>query len=165
MAAFKLLTAAMQYVNHCLLRHKEVPCPCCNQKVKASRRRISKSMGIVLSLLGGHRDKNGDKYVHVNRLLRRKKVVDNDRDWSRLKHWGFIEERMSTDGDGRGFWRITDAGIDFLDGKTTAAKVKYTYNKGVVAIPVSVNPEVAVMININQVMASENFNVNDYRTL
>jgi hypothetical protein len=162
---FRLLSKAIAWVNTCLLMRTKILCPCCGLMVYAARRRIDKKMGIALSLLGGHRDRNGNEYVHVGRLMARKKYVDKNRDWSRLKHWGFIEERVSATGEGRGFWRITDDGLDFLDGKIQAPKVRYIFNDRVVPITALVEAEAAIMVDINQVMASEGFNVNDWRAL
>jgi len=162
---FRWLAQAITWVGNCLLARTKILCPCCGLMVYATRRRIDKKMGIALSLLGGYRDRNGNEYVHVGRLMARKNYVDKNRDWSRLKHWGFIEERVSATGEGRGFWRITDDGMDFLDRNSQVPKIRYIFNDEIVPITASVDPEAAVMVDINQVMASEGFNVNDWRAL
>lgn len=105
-------------------------CPCCKQMVKMYRRALQASM--IQALIVVHRA--GRDWQHVPTLLSEKIVGPTTRggDWSKLVFWGFIEPRPEKREDGSdraGFWRITDAGIAFVNGASRVPSAVYLYNQ------------------------------------
>ena len=105
-------------------------CPCCGQTVKLYRRALQSSM--VMALIALHRA--GPDWQHLPSLLSEKIVGPTTRggDWSKLVFWGFIEPRPEKREDGSaraGWWRITDAGLAFVNGALSAPAAVYLYNQ------------------------------------
>ena len=112
-------------------------CPVCDRWGKIYTKRITKTM--------------------VKRLAAMARVCGGKREWvylpditqavglaaysvTALKHWGLVEQRVSETvldennkpvlGDKKtsGFWRVTQAGVSFLDGRTRVPKYLLVYN-------------------------------------
>ena len=95
-------------------------CQNCGSYVKRYRRSFNGNMALALLLLCKF---NIRKFVKVEDFL-----IKNGQkrcgDFSYLTHYGFLEKQIGNreDGSGRnGYYRITDAGIDFAMGRSTAA--------------------------------------------
>lgn len=105
-------------------------CPCCGQYARLYRRPFNSSMAVALITLHRH----GREWVHLPSLLSEKLVgpVTRGGDWSKLAFWGFAEPKPEVRYDGstrNGFWRITDAGLAFVNGATRVPSAVYLYNQ------------------------------------
>jgi len=135
-------------------KHAE-KCPHCGQTVKVYRRRIYAAMVKALASLYRAVDGKPDKYVHVSKIYDKTTCGD----FAKLKYWGLIDELDKVDGATRtsGFWRITERGIDFLQGKIRVAKYAFIYNQDLLALDdketVSVIECVAKHFNYAELMA------------
>jgi hypothetical protein len=112
-------------------------CPCCGQDAKVYRRSISTSMVKGLLLFA---DLHGSDWGHVPSIPDLARLGG---DWSKLRYWGLIEERIATRENGArsGEWRITDTGRAFLAGSKVK---KYAYTFNAVVYPDSSGPDVSI---------------------
>lgn len=105
-----------------MLRSKGAICPCCEQKAKLYKRQITSSMAFQLVCLSKFKTPD---FVHVEDWRSR---VSSDGgtmgggEHSRLRFWDLIIT------NGKGGWRITDAGREFVAGRTTYQKFARIYN-------------------------------------
>ena len=111
---------------------KGTTCPCCGQFVKLYRRKITSSMAYVLILMY---NKKVSYFFNVPAYLNELKVVNSlHANFPLLRFWGLIEKRGNIKKDGNpnsGLYRITDKGVNFVHGNTTAKKYIYLYNNKV----------------------------------
>ncbi len=52
-------------------------------------------------------------------------------DYAKLRHWGLIEKSSDApepDKKANGMWRITQAGVDYVKGRTTVSEIALLYN-------------------------------------
>lgn len=101
-------------------------CPCCDQYAKVYRRKLNASMARALIALARE---SGGAEVHLFRFLRERRIQHSDA--PALRHWGFIKEadREREDGNPRaGYYRITQAGLDFAERRTSAASHALLYD-------------------------------------
>lgn len=110
-------------------RQAGVQCPCCDQKVQEYRRSIN--IGMVRSLVAIYRvthEPGHSEWVHVPT-----EIGARSREEGKLAYWGILEEQHARreDGGRRGFWRITDLGKQFVEGRVTLPKYAYVYNGAV----------------------------------
>ena len=114
-------------------------CPCCDQMAKLYKRKLNSSMAFALVLIRQAFLTQTD-WLHVPEYLT--KVCRNSRyakysattrggDWSKLVHWKLIVPMNDeTRGDGStrvGFYKVTDLGIDFVDGRVSVPKHAFLY--------------------------------------
>lgn len=100
-----------------------VTCPCCSQTVKVYERAMNYSMASYLKALLVLSD--GRIYVHIAEIeeLARKSMAKTTggRDFACLKGWNLIEQLPKDPNDKKrktsGMWKITQKGIDFVNGK------------------------------------------------
>ena len=113
-----------------------VQCPCCEQKAKAYRRKITSPM--ARGLIRQYRQAR-QEYVHTASVMR-----PDTHEASQLAWWGLLAEEPRTrpDGGRAGWWRITDTGAAFARGEITVPKYVWVYD-GVV---IRIEPEVQVSI-------------------
>ena len=102
-------------------------CPCCKQTVKMYKRNIHATMAkalINLYRLGG--------WQHLREIygLDKDDKAAISTDFATFKHWGLIEQQENEDKTKRtsGVWRITQAGIDFVNKRMTVYKYVKIYN-------------------------------------
>lgn len=107
-------------------------CPCCKRFGKIYRRKLHSSMAAVLILLYRYREHG---YVHAHTLINTTtdpKVAAAIRgDFAKLRYWGLIEAGAKsghTDKKYSGTWRITDAGCDFVTGRSRLFASILLYN-------------------------------------
>jgi hypothetical protein len=99
-----------------------VECPCCKQNVKIYWRNIFASMVNALIKLLQNNGKN--EFVHWQIYS------SGSGDFAKLRYWGLIEEEKTTrpDGGSAGFWKITNKGVNFLEGNVSIPKYAVVYN-------------------------------------
>lgn len=111
-----------------------VTCPCCGQYAKMYRRKITSTMAKCLVMIHRFFQHNKVSFIHVPNYLVK---VKNDGsvaggDVAKLKHWGLLEPVVNERADGSkraGFYRITQLGKDWADGKVEIPKYAYIYNQ------------------------------------
>jgi hypothetical protein len=118
-----------------LLEHvfrKGSHCPCCGQFVKIHKRQISDSMAIGLIVLYHEQRRVGkEAWIKITDLFKEHKVC-SDNMGALLRFWGLIERQPGVRDDGSwrvGFYRMTDLGRAFVEGKCTVLKYIYQYNQ------------------------------------
>ncbi len=100
-------------------------CPCCDQYVKIYKRKLMvKPIKLLVSLYKMNRG-----YHHVYDMSG-EKVTTGLGDFAKIKYWGLIEEKPNTDEKKRtsGYWKITQKGVDFIEGKISVPKYVLIYN-------------------------------------
>ena len=106
-------------------------CPCCKQMVKLYKRKITGVTAAGLTILYRNNKRVGFmQYVSVPELLTDKKYTDV----TKLYYWDLIEPLRSSREDGSkrvGMWRMTQKGIDFVEGKIAVDKNVFVYNNKV----------------------------------
>lgn len=108
-------------------------CPCCNQKAKVYPRTVHHTLAVALIQLYRrgltYMPNAPTPFVHAPSL------PGDTHEISQLVWWGLIEEEKGKrpDGGRKGFWRITQAGIDFVEGKRTIQKTARVYDAQVVS--------------------------------
>ena len=97
-----------------------VRCPCCGQFAKVYERRINASMVRALVALW----RRGPDWVHLP------PVDPSHGEAARLSYWGLIEEEPTVreDGGRAGWWRITQKGNWWLEGRFPVQMYARIYN-------------------------------------
>lgn len=112
-------------------------CPCCGLYVREYHRRITSSMVWGLALVRKWYKTNDptlQQYLKVDEYFRELKGVPLSvmrGDFVKLVYWGLVERQRSRRLDGSdhvGLYRITQKGIDFLDGKIEVPKTVTIFN-------------------------------------
>jgi hypothetical protein len=69
----------------------------------------------------------GDSFVHVRKFLERRGLDSQARggSFTKLRHWGLIESK----GRQTGYWRITEKGFRYLNGKKKIHKTALVANQ------------------------------------
>jgi len=131
---------------------KGAVCSCCGQKVKMYRRQIYKAVAKkLITLYRLHQNLPQATHFHMNEIGT---PISGGGDFSKLRYWGLIEARPETEDSTKksdGFWRITDEGRVFVEGKGTVTKYCHVYN-GVVRF------RSGNQISIHDALAKESFN-------
>lgn len=101
-------------------------CPCCTQFAKVYKRSINSTM--ARGLIDIYRA-SGQEWCHVRTLRRRSGAGDN-REESKLRYWGLVEEESERreDGGRSGWWRVTPVGQQFVLGQLHVAKYAHIYD-------------------------------------
>jgi hypothetical protein len=101
-------------------------CPCCEQRVKFYRRNIYSGMAvIVLTLNKMYQCDPKLDWIHVREFPQMKRNGFNiNSNYSFLRHWGLLEQHVER----TGYWRLTQLGRDFAEGKATVNKYIYLLN-------------------------------------
>jgi hypothetical protein len=104
---------------------KGAECPLCHQFSKVYRRTITSAMARALALIWHEGGWGKHLYVHVP-------SIDPARggDVAKLENWGLIEEERIArpDGGRAGYWRITNKGEEWLNGKVSVPKYARLYD-------------------------------------
>lgn len=101
------------------LAYDGTDCPCCRQRVKVYRRKLTSVAARAVAALYEH---HRFEYAHVGDLARRH-LPDAAHQGGYLvlaQHWGLIEEerhRRRDDGGRAGWWRVTALGALWLRGE------------------------------------------------
>lgn len=109
-------------------QEKGFKCSCCGQFVKMYHRKLNSSMAKVLILIykSGKTD-----YFHVENWLKELNRGDLRADFHKLRYWGLLKKKVENREDGsarNGFYRITPAGIMFVEGKTQVSEKIIVFN-------------------------------------
>lgn len=107
---------------------KGTHCPCCNQFVKRYQRKLNS--GMAVSLIRLYKE-NGQDWMHALHTLVRLNPKATIMEYSKLKYWGFLEEKpgdVDPSKKSSGIWRITDEGVAFIKDFAPAPKYIYLYN-------------------------------------
>jgi len=99
------------------------PCPCCGQGVRLYRRKLNANMvRFLISLV--YKSTASEPWVHHSDL------TYTGRDYNYIKDWGLAETRRSEDPDKKdtGFWKPTDTGLAFVQGRLRVPSHIYAYN-------------------------------------
>tara|TARA_R110002153_G_scaffold241842_1_gene397018 strand:- start:109 stop:555 length:447 start_codon:yes stop_codon:yes gene_type:complete len=100
-------------------------CPCCNQNVKLHPFKLTGGVASILIKFYKARDKG---WVHP---IKEFNTINGN--YAKLRHWGLIEKNKNNSDPSvkaSGLWRITIAGISFVDGDCLVPeKVKLFNNK------------------------------------
>jgi len=117
---------------HLIQNRKEgTRCLVCQRPAKIYRRVLNGTMSYVLILLYKQHKLCGPQWIHVVDFLGkvylpneeiRAKLVKGD--WPKMRWWQLIIEKPGDQPDGNpcsGYWAITQAGIDFVEGKSKLA--------------------------------------------
>lgn len=107
-----------------------VECPCCTQRVQLYRRSITSSMAAVLCIIARlikpYRD------FHLENFLKYHTDIASLRgDAAKLCHWQLLERVIGEREDGNpntGYYRLTQAGHDFVFKHTIVPKYVAIYN-------------------------------------
>ncbi|HYX22474.1 MAG TPA: hypothetical protein VFA98_16640 [Thermoanaerobaculia bacterium] len=121
---------------------KGVICPCCTQHAKVYSRTITNTMAYALILIERF-FRRANEWLHVpsylNDLGLDPKLAASIRgDWTKLRHWGLIEEKPEVRDDGSnraGFYKITQRGVDFVHDRIQVRKFIYLYGSRVLDRP------------------------------
>lgn len=134
-------------------------CPCCGQFAKLYARNLNKGMaGAMVGIFLMSRQKAGD-WVHVNReIIGNSRLPDfvtngaKSRDFSVLRFWGLIEERINIDKVTRtsGQWKLTEHGVGFVLGRSKVHKTVVVYNNQAIGFS-------GDMVDVSECLGSESF--------
>jgi hypothetical protein len=112
---------------------KGTNCPCCGQSVKLYKRKLNSGMAYALIQIYKF-DKTiteGYHFFEVGKELAKTGKVAIALEYNKLAYWGLIETTINDNPDENsrsGFWRITDKGKLFVEGKITVPKQVYVYD-------------------------------------
>lgn len=112
---------------------KGATCPCCDQFVKATRRkihgRIARTLILMSKEVAGNSITDLEGYIDIKALWR-KYGMEIVTDYAIAKFWGLVELKDSVRDDGSkrvGKWKLTETGRQFVYGKPIR-KYAYVYN-------------------------------------
>jgi hypothetical protein len=96
-------------------------CPCCGKWGKIAKFKLRQYYALSLRWIAI----NGEEDGWVNVQAKGPKFIMRSKNYAQLKHWGLIESKENKSG----IWRVTQRGLDFMNGITTMPIAVYTYNK------------------------------------
>jgi hypothetical protein len=113
-------------------------CPCCQQQVRRYQFSLSEKNVYFLIMLRRYLAEFSKDWMHIDRLAEyAKEPIKGGTSFSILAWWGLIEEMTNEDTTKKtsGFWRPTQLGMDWLDGKAVIPKYVYSYNQTITTEP------------------------------
>lgn len=125
-------------------------CPVCTQMAKVYKRKINSRMAKTLITMYKHSDPG--EFVHAPSL------PGDTHECSQLVWWGLIEEEriLRPDGGRAGWWRLTDAGRAFAEGRATVYKYARIYDSkclGLVGDQVSIKDALGEKFDYAELMS------------
>jgi len=92
--------------------------PSCGQLAKQYRRKLYSTMVLALVFIYRKQYRAGIDWIHFREIYTWRGIYVGG-DMNKLPHWGLIEQKGNEDQTKRrsGFWRMTQKGIDFVEGK------------------------------------------------
>lgn len=102
-------------------------CPCCGQFAKVYKRKFNS--GIAKALIDLYREtEGGHKWFHARNVL--VGIGSSSAEYSKPEYWGLMERKKEKKEDGNisGFYKLTDAGRDFILGRRRVEKFVHLYN-------------------------------------
>lgn len=124
------LRKAREDMRERVLSGGQTTCPCCGRFQKRYNRKLHAEMTSFLQRLV-ELYKEGREWIHVRHL--RPRGAKASTDGSYLVWWGLVEPQMRDNGTRRdGYYRPTQDGIDFVDGKIKVPSYIQLYNQELV---------------------------------
>lgn len=131
-------------------------CPCCGQLAKVYRRKIHSTIAralVDLYRLGQpNPDDELDRWIHVPT------VISPACEIGKARYWGLVEERprRRSDGSHAGWWRLTDTGIAFVEGRHRVPQYARVYDGrclGVIGDTVGIREALGDHFDYDELMA------------
>lgn len=113
-----------------LQRNSEAICPCCARRARINRLRIHSTLALMLGRLyyiSNREWGEPQSWVHIE-AFKPKHRTGND--FSIVKHWGLAEPKSAAPGEDKassGMWRLTDAGVLWIEAATNTRVPKYAF--------------------------------------
>lgn len=103
---------------------KGAHCPLCGQRAQMYHRKINSGMARSLIHMYRIAGPHPDRWIHVSQ------IGAKSREEGKLVHWGLLEEQKAVGlhGGRAGYWRLTQKGLDFVQGKTTVHSHVFIYD-------------------------------------
>jgi len=128
------LEEVQQQFFEALLTGKHTTCSNCTRRVKMYRRKLNPGMASVL--LWVYRATpvltTDEGWIHISNALLEMKMNAVAKEYSKLRFWGLLEEMPKQERDrtkrGTGYWRITERGRQFCEGKLKVAQRIYIFD-------------------------------------
>lgn len=123
-------TASLAEAKQFVESHKDegTDCPCCAQKVKRYRRKITSAMAYGLILIA----KKTYDWIHLEDYFKSVPHIPSSirGDISKLKHWGLLQKHpgRADNGNSNGLYRITTKGQLFVKGKIQVPHYCFLFN-------------------------------------
>ncbi len=114
---------------------KPCKCPTCGQTVKLYPRKLSSALALFLIDIYNltiHREVE-NRWVCVSRDMIDKSSHHVSKDYSKLRFWGLLQSNLKDPKR----WRITSAGIAFVEGKMVTPEKAFVYNNYCVRLSAS----------------------------
>ena len=130
---------------------KGVVCKCCGQLVKVYPRQVYKTIAVRLIKLYRLHQTGAAEYYHLSKIGT---PTNGGGDFTKLRYWRLIEQRPDLEDPDKksdGYWKITQAGINFVEGKKSIIKYCHVYNN-------VVGYRSGGQINIHDALGKEKFN-------
>lgn len=157
-----LLSSAKQYVRDHL--REGIDCPCCNQRAKTYKRKLNSAMAVCLIEMYHQVIDAPGSYVHIKDMMKasqRFTLNMNGGNFATMHYWSLIFEMAKdpevTEKRTTGNWRITQKGIDFVEGRLTVPKYVFTYNmhlEGLSPEQISIKEALSSKFNYTELMKS-----------
>lgn len=116
-------------------RNKGIKCPTCDQFVKVYRRKVNSSMAYgLIEVYHYFRSPGHEEWLHVPDY---KDLAKLGGDFAKLGIWGLVEPMPGERDDGckhTGYYRITDRGVAFVEGRLRIPKYAFTFNQTVLSM-------------------------------
>ena len=106
-----------------------VECPCCKRTARIYRRKLNAGMARVLvRMVEIHARAPMQLWIHIHDIFGG--FGQKHRDWPLLKLWGLVEPRTrkTRTENARGFWRVTELGRAFVEGRTRAPAYVFVFD-------------------------------------
>ena len=137
------------------LAEKGVECPACFQFAKIYRRPVNSSM--ARGLIATYRA-FGREFGYLQDVRRANGETDN-REESKLRYWGLLEEEPTRrpDGGRAGWWRVTQHGEQWIRGEVVIPKYAEIYNGeclGLIGEPTTIRQALGKKFDLAELMDS-----------
>jgi hypothetical protein len=101
-----------------------ISCPLCRQEVKVYRRKLDGSMCRSLIAFYRHGDRHQRGWSRYSDTLTQDGIGYHGADYGKLAYWGLLEP----DPDRRGYWRVTELGLEFVRREATVPSHAVIYD-------------------------------------
>lgn len=121
-----IISAAKKWIIETAVSLKSCKCPCCGQTVKLYPRKLSSALArFLIDIYNLTIDrKPEDRWVNVSKEMIVKSDHHITRDYSILRFWGLLDSPAEESSQ----WRITEAGIAFVEERMVVPQKAYVYN-------------------------------------
>jgi hypothetical protein len=111
-------------------RGRSLLCPLCDQRMQRYKRSVNRKMVEALFKLYKKNLLEDGRWVPVQEIY----TKGSSGDYAKLRHWGLIEagDKRRAYRNSVGYWRITDLGKLFAEGKVTIKKFAIIYDNNCV---------------------------------